>query len=211
MTYPIDPNVLYVVLLASLWVSVTAVYLPGTGVVEILAFVGVVGSILLLAAMPTNWLAAVALVVGVMGFLSFPFLNRKWANLAMLGLILQFIGSFTLFNGLAVSPALIIVIIGISLLYHRFVLMPALETQHAAPAMQEDKPIVGEYGYVQKQLDPVGTVLVRGESWTARADEPIASGTEIVVVEREGLTLFVEPLKHKRETNAPDLTERMEG
>ncbi|MBL8157588.1 MAG: NfeD family protein, partial [Anaerolineae bacterium] len=40
-------------------------------------------------------------------------------------------------------------------------------------------------------------VYVRGESWTARAEEPIPVGTPVVVVDREELTLYVAVLKEK--------------
>lgn len=199
MTFPIDPNILYILLLASLWVSVTAVYLPGTGVVEILALTGVVASVFLLAAAPTNWIAVIAVVVGVLSFLAFPLLDRRFALLAYAGLVFQAVGSLTLFNGATVSLPLIAVIIGASLLYHRFILLPAMETQQHKPAMQDDQPIIGALGHVQMSLNPVGTVYVRGESWTARSEVPIERGTEIIVTEREGLTLFVEPVKRKRE------------
>jgi membrane protein implicated in regulation of membrane protease activity len=65
--------------------------------------------------------------------------------------------------------------------------------------MLEDEPITGQLGYVQRTVDPVGTVYVRGESWTARSDEKLAAGTEISVVEQDGLTLYVEAVKHKRQ------------
>lgn len=199
MTFPIDPNILYVLLIASLWVSVTAVYWPGTGVVEVLALVGVVASVFMLAAVPTNWIAVIAIVIGVMSFLVFPLLDKRYAAVAYGGLVFQAVGSLTLFNGASVSLALIAIVIASSLLYHRFILLPAMETQQSQPAMQDDQPIIGALGHVQMTLNPVGTVYVRGESWTARSDVPIESGTEIIVTEREGLTLFVEPVKRKRE------------
>ena len=64
--------------------------------------------------------------------------------------------------------------------------------------MLDDEPLIGTEGYVQRALDPVGTVYVRGESWTARSEAPLAAGTEVAVVDQEGLTLFVEAIKHKR-------------
>ncbi len=63
--------------------------------------------------------------------------------------------------------------------------------------MLDDEPITGAVGYVQKAIDPVGTVYVRGESWTARSDMPLPTGTAIAVVEQDGLTLFVEAVKQK--------------
>jgi membrane-bound ClpP family serine protease len=41
-------------------------------------------------------------------------------------------------------------------------------------------------------------VQVRSEQWTARSDRPLQPGEEIVVLERDGLQLYVEGVKHKR-------------
>lgn len=195
---PIDPNLVYLILIIGLWLSVTAAYMPGTGVFEVLAAVGVIIALVALANMPTNWWAVILIVVGVLSFLVMPFLDRRFAVLAVGGLVLQAAGSLTLFNGAAVALPLIVVVIGGALVYHRFALMRILNYHQTTPAMLDDQPLVGAFGHVQRALDPVGTVYVRGETWTARSDEKLDSGTEITVVDQEGLTLFVEPMKHKR-------------
>jgi membrane-bound serine protease (ClpP class) len=194
----LDPNVVYLILLAGLWLSVTATHLPGTGIVEVLAVVGIAGAFVALATLPTNWWAVVVIVIGVLGFLVMPFLSRRFVALAVGGLALQALGSLTLFNGVAVSVPLIVVTIAASLIYYRFALLRTLDFHKGAPAMLDDQPLIGTEGYVQRALDPVGTVYVRGESWTARSEAPLAAGTEVAVVDQEGLTLFVEAIKHKR-------------
>ncbi len=194
----VDPNIVYLILIAALWLSVTAVYLPGTGIVEVLAVGGLIGALALLTQLPTNWLAVLLLVIGVLGFLIMPLIEKRLALISVTGLILQGIGSLTLYNGgLAVSLPLIVVTIGAALLYHRYALLRVLESHKQQPAMIDDETIIGAGGYVQKAIDPVGTVYVRGESWTARSDEPLPSGTPIAVVDRDGLTLFVEAVKQK--------------
>lgn len=195
---PLDPNLVYLILIAGLWLSVTAAYLPGTGVVEALALVGVVASLVALAAMPTNWWAVILIVAGVLGFLIMPFIDRRFALLAVGGLALQAIGSLTLFDGTFVALPVVFVTIAAALLYHRFALLPTLEHHRGSPAMLEDQPLTGLTGYVQSTLDPVGTVYVRGESWSARSDHKLDAGTEVSVVDQEGLTLYVEAVKQKR-------------
>lgn len=194
----IDPNITYLILIAALWFSVTAVYMPGTGIFEGLALLGVVGSLALLTQQPTNWIAVLLLVIGVLGFLIMPLIEKRFALLSVIGLIFQAAGSLTLYHdGMTVSFPLIVVTIGAALLYHRFALLRVLEAHKQRPAMLDDEPLIGASGYVQKAVDPVGTVYVRGESWTARADLPIVAGTPVIVVDRDGLTLFVEAQKQK--------------
>lgn len=195
----IDPNLVYLILIFGLWMSVTAAYIPGTGAAEILAVIGVIAALVVLASLPTNWWAVVLIVVGVLSFLVIPFLNRRYAPLALGGLVLQTVGSIFLFNGLAVSLPLVVVTIIAALIYHRYALMRTLDYHRAKPAMLEDEPIAGQIGYVQRALDPVGTVYVRGESWTARSDQKLEAGTEVAVLEQDGLTLYVEAVKHKRQ------------
>ncbi len=199
MPFSLDPNIVYLILLGGLWLSVTAAYVPGTGIIEVVAAIAIIASVVVLASMPTNWLAVVAVVIGTSGFFVIPFLDRRYANVALLGLALQVVGSLALFSGVAVSIPLIAVITLISLLYYRFALLPMRASNTRKASLIDDEPIIGARGVVQSPVDPVGTVRVRGESWTARSDQPLEPGTEIVVVDTEGLTLFVEAEKVKRQ------------
>lgn len=67
-----------------------------------------------------------------------------------------------------------------------------------ALAAQRRKAVTGEAGLIdsigvaQTDLDPEGKVLVRGETWDARARTKIAKGTRVRVREVDGLTLLVE-------------------
>ncbi len=56
--------------------------------------------------------------------------------------------------------------------------------------------LMGAGGRVEKSLQPVGVVIVRGEMWPAssRAGELIACGAQVRVVGANGHRLLVEPL-----------------
>lgn len=194
-----NPNTVYLMLLFGLWVGVTAVYMPGTMVLETLAMLAVVLSILVLAAMPTNWLAVILLIVGVMGFLVMPFLHVRFRLLAVGGLALQAVGSLFLFNdGNHVALPLIGGILLASLGYHTFILLPIIERHRSKPVSDEDDLLIGAIGRVTRRIDPIGTVYVRGEQWTARSETPLETGSDVIVLERNGLELTVEAAKHKR-------------
>ncbi len=195
----IDPNLVYLILIVGLWLSVIAVHLPGTGVAEVLAILGVGGALVALANAPTNWWALVLIVFGVLSFLVMPFLDRRLLLLAIGGLALQTVGSLTLFNGTGVSLPLIAMTIAASLVYYRFALVRIFNYRHISPARVEDQSIIGEEGYVRSTLDPVGTVYVRGETWSARSDQALEAGAKVAVVEQNGLTLYVEAIKQKRQ------------
>ncbi|MDX2160879.1 MAG: NfeD family protein [bacterium] len=205
----LDPNVIYLILIAALLATVTSVQLPGTGLAEALAAAGVIGVVLLLSQTPANWFAVVLVVLGVLVFLIMPLVDRRFLMVALVGLAMQGIGGYFMFDSVRVSPVILAVMMIVSLIYYRFALLPALETQAARSQMLDDQSLVGLKGYVQTALRPVGTVYVQGETWTARrADvdrthaegDGLEAGSEIVVRERDGLTLFVEPVKAKRDS-----------
>lgn len=123
----IHPNLVYLALLFGLWTTVTAIYIPGTGIAEGVAFLLLGGALLMLVSMPTNWVAVILMVVGVSTFLVAPFIKPEWARYAEAGLILQALGGFFLFHGMTVSPLLIGLTIAMALVYNRFVLLPVMK------------------------------------------------------------------------------------
>ncbi|MDZ4765700.1 MAG: NfeD family protein [Chloroflexota bacterium] len=197
----IDPNLVYIILIAGLWLLVTAIHVPGTGALEVLTVVALIAAVAMLASMSTNWGMAVIVVAGTLSALVIPFFGRQYAPLAIVGLIAAAFAAYWLFDEPRVAPTIILLVTGVGFVFHRFALLPALDRQTAHPAMLDDQSMIGTRGVVQRTLTPGGTVYARGEAWSARAvarDARIESGTEIVVVEREGLTLIVEAAKQKR-------------
>jgi membrane-bound ClpP family serine protease len=87
---------------------------------------------------------------------------------------------------------------GISIACYRFALIPSLASHNQQPVMDEEAQLPGSFGRVVKSLDPTGTVNVRGELWTAYSNKPIQTGDEVVVIQKEGLQLYVEKSKGKR-------------
>jgi membrane-bound ClpP family serine protease len=53
----------------------------------------------------------------------------------------------------------------------------------------------GVAGVVKRAIEPLGSVYVAGEEWSARSVDgrPIERGTPVRVVETSGLTVIVEP------------------
>ncbi|PJF32415.1 MAG: hypothetical protein CUN52_01690 [Phototrophicales bacterium] len=194
-----DPSVVFVIFVISLWITVTATHLPGTGALELLAFVGMVISIVILFQMPTNWLAVLVMMIGAAGYSIMPFIKHEYFILAWGGIILQGIGGLFLFNGMIVSPFVIGIVMLLLAAYCQYVLLPALRIGLAPHATAtKDDELVGAVGRATTDINPIGTVLVESETWTATSDSPIKSGESVVVIERNGLQLVVESLKRKR-------------
>lgn len=194
-----SPDIIYIGLIICLWLGVTAAYVPGTGIMEGFAVVGLVASLIVLSQMPTNWLSALMIVVGVSLFLVMPFLQQQYASMAIFGLVLQGVGSVTLFrDDISVSLFAVTLMLAIPLAYHQLVLLPIIKKIREQPVADKDELLVGVEGRVTKDIDPFGTVRVKSELWTATSDDVIAAGSVVVVLEKKGLQLVVEEVKRKR-------------
>jgi membrane-bound serine protease (ClpP class) len=198
-----DPNVVYLLLLIGLFTSALAVYIPGTGLWELIALAVLAAALYMLLALPTNWLSVLALIAGSFDFLMLPLYRRRLTVLALLGLVFQVGGSILLFNGLSVSWILIALTLGLSLLFYQYVLIPARMSRFHPPVQDDEQLLPGSTGRVVKSLDPLGTVHIRGELWTAYSDQPIQTGDSVVVLEKDGLRLHVEKAKSKRKPQEP--------
>lgn len=191
----LDPNLIYISLVVGLWVGVTALYIPGTFIPELVSTVLIIGSLFLLTTVATTWWAAALLFIGIATFLLLPFFGERVGRFAELGLIGQGIGSYFLFQEHTVSPLLIAATLIIGLAYHRLVLVPTLKNQRTFNEYDESNQVIGVRGRVVKDLDPVGTVYVNKELWRARSPIPLTRDTPIMVVGQEGLELQVEKSK----------------
>ncbi|MEL6527596.1 MAG: NfeD family protein [Chloroflexota bacterium] len=193
----LDPNLIYLLLFVGLWVGVTAVYVPGTFIPELISTVLIIGSLFVLASVTTAWWAVAILFIGIAAFLLLPFFGEKYGRFAELGLVGQGIGSFFLFPDQTVSPFLIGATLIIALAYHRLILLPTLKNQRRFNEYDESNEVLGVRGRVVKDLDPVGTVYVNKELWRARSPVHLTRDTPIMVVGQQGLELQVEKAKNE--------------
>ncbi len=195
-----DPNVIYLLLMAGLWVSATGAYIPGAGIAEIGGAALIIGTLVLLAQMATNWIAVIALVIGASLFFLLPLLKPDWERYAIGGLALQAGASFFLFDGASVSLLWIAVGLLVAFAYHRTILRSVLMQQRTLSSTQKDAFLVGARGRVVAPIEDRGTVHVQGELWTARSRSRLESGAEVVVTQRDGLELHVEKAKRLKES-----------
>jgi membrane-bound serine protease (ClpP class) len=199
----LSPEVVYLLLLGALWFAATAIYVPGTGIIEAAALGVLAAGLFVLTRQPTNWVAVILIVVGTLTFLLFPFFSQKYGRLAIGGLGLQVMGSLFLFDGKSVNPLMIVFSVAASLAYYQFVLTPVMKWVREQKPVEDEK-LVDSEGVVVTPLNPTGTVKMRGETWTAYSDTPIASGERIFVIKRDGLQLYVEHIKNKHVPQVED-------
>lgn len=190
-----NPSLLYIMLFLGLWIAITGAHAPGTGIIEIVALVLIGMSLYVLTLLPTNWWAFLLMLSGAACFLMLPYLSPRYAHLAEVGLAMQAVGGLTLFADQGVSLPILFITMLMAWLYNRFVLMPVLRSQRQKTDYHDHNELVGAVGRVVKALDPAGTVMIKGEIWSARGLQDLPEGTEIIVRERQGLQLIVEKAK----------------
>jgi membrane-bound serine protease (ClpP class) len=181
---------------------VLAMVSPGTGVIEVLAlFVLLLAgwSIINLAGEnQINWWGLGAIVVGVLLFIVAVY---RFRHLIMLGIsiLVLVVGSAYLFRSLiwyipGVNPILA-ASVGIATGGFFWVAArKAIEAGEARPT-HDLEGLVGRTGEAKSLIHKEGSVQVAGELWSAESDEPIAEGTRVQVIGREGFVLKVEKVK----------------
>jgi len=195
----VDPNIAYLLLSIGLFALVAEFYHPGA------ILPGVTGAICLILAfvafsvLPVNWGGVALIVLAVFLFI----LDIKVAGfmLSVGGAVAFVLGSLMLFSRFAppsptmprlvVSWPLIALMTASVLFLFLFALSAGLRAQRTRVASGAES-MIGARGVAISDLDPRGTVQVRGELWSAVAGEGvIPMGEEIRVAGVEGVTLRV--------------------
>jgi membrane-bound serine protease (ClpP class) len=187
-----NPNVVYVLLIIGLWAAAAAFYVPGTGLLEVAAVVALVLAIAGLTQLPVNVVGVILIVVA--GLLFIIDLKVHSVALTVGAAVSLVLGSVFLFppseSTLRLSPWLIGGVSLASIGFFGVALSAAMRAQRLRARVSAET-IVGQRGVVATPIDPVGTVQVHSELWTAVADEPIDTGEEVEVTALEGLRVRV--------------------
>ncbi len=189
-----SPSVAYLFLVVGLALVILELYTAGIGAAALTGAVCVVLASYGLGTLPTRPFAVALILVGMLGYAidiqaGAP---RAWT---VIGTAALAGGSLSLFeDGLSPSPlVLVIVVAGVGLMMVAG--LPAMvRSRFSTPTIGRES-MVGELGSALADVDPEGTVEVRGAPWRARTNRatPIAAGQAVRVVGIDGLLLEVEP------------------
>ena len=172
-----------------------------TGILGALALIlAVIG----LAGLPVNWLGLVLLAFGFV-LIVLETQVASYGLLALGGAVAIALGAALLFNGpttpgaepVSVSPAVILAISGAAGLVALGLGFVASRTRRMrAPEGQLGTAVpAGTPGVVKASLDPLGTVQLAGETWSARTPDgsPVPRDTPVRLIGFDRLTAIVEP------------------
>ncbi len=195
-----DPNVAYILMTAGLLGLYVEFTHPGT------VLPGIAGTICLLLALTAlqvlsvNYGGLALLIVGVALLVAEAFLPT-FGVLGIGGLVAFVLGSLFLFDaertGLEVARGLVAGAAGALALVGLVVGTLVWRSQRRRPTGGREG-MLGTVGVARQRLDPQGTVLVRGEYWTATSDETVQPGESVEITGIEGLRLRVRPVAARR-------------
>ena len=190
-------NILYLLLVAGIWLAAMALVTPGTGVFELLALAALAGGGAGLLLLPTNGWALAGIVIGG-GLFVVALLGRRpglWLVGSALALSLGSVLLFRLEPGgpPAVHPLVALLASAGTLAFFWLVIRKTAQAQRAV-LVNDPNAILGKLGEARTPLEPIGTVYVGGELWTARSSTPVAPGGKVRVNRVQGLILEVAPV-----------------
>ncbi len=188
-----DPNIAYILLSLAMLGIMVEIFNPG------LIFPGVVGGICGLLAfyslgmLPVNY-AGVLLIVLAFGLFIAEVFTTTFGLFTAGGLTSLVIGSLILFKGgpmFQISPWLIATVSICIAALLAFVINRIIKAhRHQATTGREE--LVGKTAIVKVALEPEGTVLFKGERWTAVSEKGrVEPGEEVIITKVDGLKLYV--------------------
>ncbi len=194
LSYISDPNVAYILMMIGLYGMLFEIYSPGA------IFPGVVGGICLILALysfqtlPISYAGLFLILLGIIFFI----LELKIVShgaLGIAGIISLVIGSIMLIDLpssiLSISYTTIIIVAVLTGIFFFGVLSYAVKAQLSKVTTGREG-LIGEEGVAKTDVSDGGKVIVQGEVWNGRSDEPIRQGEKVIVTAVEGLVLKVE-------------------
>ncbi|PZR86454.1 MAG: hypothetical protein DLM67_23870 [Candidatus Nephthysia bennettiae] len=194
----IDPNVAYVLFLLAIFGLIAEVTTPGAILPGTVGVISAVLALLAFSSLPVNVAGALLMLFAFALFVA----DIKAPTHGILtagGLVSLVLGSALLVDtgpvGLGINPWLIAGTSAAMVLLFAFVIRKAVRAR-SRPAFVGSEALVGTLGEARARLDPGGPVFVAGALWKGVATGgPIAAGTTVRVVGRQGLELSVEAVR----------------
>jgi membrane-bound serine protease (ClpP class) len=194
MNFLLDPNVAYLFLIGGVFLAMLALASPGTGLLEIGAFFCIVLAGYAVYNLSFNWWALLLLGLSIIPFV-YALQKPRREYFLVLSILLLIAGSLFMFprtgDGFVVNPLLAILASAFAAGFLWIAVRKAVEAASIRP-MHDLEGLVGQVGEARTRIEDEGSVLVAGELWSAKSENPITAGSTIRVLRRDGFVLIVE-------------------
>jgi membrane-bound serine protease (ClpP class) len=191
-----NPNVAFILLLIGVYGLILEFFNPGAVAPGLIGAISLLVALYALAFMPINYAGAALVLLGVALMIAevhigaFGALGVGGIAAFVIGALMMFPAhapGFTLSGGVIAGAAL-----GSAAL---FLLALAAVLRRKRPVVTGDVALIGAEGETVSWQDGEGRVRVKGEIWLARAAAPLAAGSRVKIVGRDGLVLRVEGIR----------------
>src|SRR5580700_1477669 len=192
-----DPDVAFILMLIGIYGIVLEFFSPGAVAPGLIGAISLLISLYALAFIPINYAGAALVLIGI-GLMIAEVHIGTFGALGVGGIAAFVIGALMMFPerapGFALSAA---VVIGAAIASAALILLmlAALLRSRKRPVVTGGEALIGAEGEAVTWQESEGRVRVQGELWLARAKAPLAAGTRVKVVSRDGLVLFVEAIR----------------
>ncbi len=192
-----DPDVAFILMLIGIYGIVLEFFSPGAVAPGLIGAISLLVSLYALAFIPINYAGAALVLIGI-GLMIAEVHIGTFGALGVGGIAAFVIGALMMFPervpGFALSTA---VVIGAAIASAALILLvlAALLRSRKRPVVTGGEALIGAEGEAVAWQQSEGRVRVQGEIWLARATAPLAAGTRVKVVSRDGLVLFVEAIR----------------
>jgi membrane-bound serine protease (ClpP class) len=190
-----NPNVAFLLMLIGVYGLILEFFNPGAVAPGLVGTISLLVALYALALLPINYAGAALVLVGI-GLMIAEADIGAFGTLGVGGIIAFVIGALMMFPsqapGFELSRAVVIgAAIGSAALF--LLALAALLRSRKRPVVTGGAALIGASGEAVWWQGHEGRVRVAGEIWRAHADAPLAEGSRVNVVGRDGLVLHVRP------------------
>ena len=196
-----DPNIAYILMIIGMYGLLLEFYSPGFGVAGIIGAIALLVALYAFQLLPVNYAGLGLMFVGL-ALLIAESMVPSFGLLGIGGVVAFALGSIFLIDSdlpeLKISPT---IIYGITLTSAAFIVfvLRRLWSMRKTPVVSGFESLIGSEAVANGDFSTQGFVLIRGERWAARCDEPLQKGDIVIVQMVDGLTLLV-----KKRTGSKD-------
>jgi membrane-bound serine protease (ClpP class) len=191
-----NPNVAFILMLIGVYGLILEFFNPGSVAPGLIGSICLVVALYALALLPVNYAGAALVIIGI-GLMIAEAHIGTFGALGAGGIAAFVIGSLMMFPsrapGFGLSTA---IVIGTAIASAALLLLAlgALLRSRKRPVVTGNAALIGAAGEAVSWQGDEGRVRVQGEIWLARANAPLVPGARVKVLERDGLTLRVQPI-----------------
>jgi membrane-bound serine protease (ClpP class) len=194
MEFLLNPNVAYLVVMGGVLLAMLALATPGTGLLEIAAFFCILLAGYAIYNLSFNWWALLLLGLSLVPFV-YAIQKPKRELFLAFSILLLIAGSVFMFprtaHGELVNPFVAVLASALVAGFLWIAVRKSVEAAGTRPT-HDLNSLVGRLGEARTKIEEEGSVLVAGELWSAKSEKPIAAGSTIRVLRRDGFVLIVE-------------------